>query len=148
MLDIGWMEFILIAIVALIIIGPKDLPKTLATVSRWIGNIRAMARKFQHGLDDMVRESEIGDIRDQMKEQMDEAEREMSDADPSGDFEEAFDLSEDEASVTRDAKKDAGKETKTKPAARKKTGGNASSKGNSKTGAAGKANAGTKKKTS
>ena len=63
MFDIGWVEMATIAVVALIIIGPKDLPKAMRTVSHWIGKARSLAREFQSGLDDIVRESELQDMR-------------------------------------------------------------------------------------
>ena len=49
-------ELILVAILALIFIGPKDLPQALRTVGRWVGQIRGMARHFQTGIDAMIRD--------------------------------------------------------------------------------------------
>ncbi len=62
MLDIGWWELAVVAMIALIVIGPKDLPRIMRVVGRWAGKARAMAREFQSSVDDMVRESEVAEI--------------------------------------------------------------------------------------
>lgn len=69
MFDIGWTEMALIAAVAIIVIGPKDLPMALKTVGQWIAKARAMAREFQGSVDEMIRESEI----DKLKKDVEEA---------------------------------------------------------------------------
>ncbi|TAN61862.1 MAG: twin-arginine translocase subunit TatB [Magnetospirillum sp.] len=66
MFDIGWDEMALIAVVSLIVIGPKDLPVVLRQVGRWTRKAREMAADFQHGVDEMVRESELDDIKKQV----------------------------------------------------------------------------------
>lgn len=66
MLDIGWSEMALILMVALIVIGPKDLPRVARTIGKWTGKARAMAREFQRSLDDMAREAELQDIKSEM----------------------------------------------------------------------------------
>ena len=63
MFDIGWPEMAVVAVIALIIIGPKDLPRIMRTVGRWAGKARGMARQFQRSIDDMARESEIDEVR-------------------------------------------------------------------------------------
>lgn len=68
MFDIAWSELGVIAVVALVVIGPKDLPKVLRTVGQWTGKARSMARDFQAGLDDMVRESELDELRKAAKQ--------------------------------------------------------------------------------
>jgi len=65
MFDIGWQELFVLAILAIIVIGPKDLPRAIRTVTHWIRKARGMARDLQDGLDDMVRESELDDIKKQ-----------------------------------------------------------------------------------
>ncbi len=62
MLDIGWWELAVVAMIALIVVGPKDLPRIMRVVGRWAGKARAMAREFQSSVDDMVRESEVAEI--------------------------------------------------------------------------------------
>ncbi|MBP7066061.1 Sec-independent protein translocase protein TatB [Ferrovibrio sp.] len=63
MFDIAWSELGIIAVVALVVIGPKDLPKVLRSVGQWVAKARSMAREFQSGIDDMVRESELDELR-------------------------------------------------------------------------------------
>ena len=63
MFDIGWTEMMVIAMLALIIIGPKDLPGALRTVGQWVRKARSLAREFQSGVDEMVREAELDDAR-------------------------------------------------------------------------------------
>jgi sec-independent protein translocase protein TatB len=67
MFDIGWTEMFVVIVVAVIVIGPKDLPRTLRTVGQWIGKVRAVGRDFQRGLDDMIRETELGDVKKQIE---------------------------------------------------------------------------------
>lgn len=68
MLDIGWSEIAIIAVVALIVIGPKDLPKALHTLGKWVRKARMLAREFQSNVDEMVRQSELDDLRKQVEQ--------------------------------------------------------------------------------
>ena len=93
MFDIGWSEMALILLVALIVIGPKDLPRVARTVGQWVGKGRAMAREFQRALEDMAREAEL----DKVKSEIEKAGRtnigktiEQS-IDPAGELSKAFD---------------------------------------------------------
>jgi sec-independent protein translocase protein TatB len=63
MLDIGWQELFVIAVVALIVIGPKDLPRVLKGVMQWGRKARSLAQEFQSGLDDLAREAEVDDVK-------------------------------------------------------------------------------------
>ena len=62
MFDIAPSEFLLVAIVALVVIGPKDLPKALRLLGYWVGKARGVARQFRSGFDNMVRESELAEM--------------------------------------------------------------------------------------
>ncbi|KIL98936.1 Twin-arginine translocation protein TatB [Paramagnetospirillum magnetotacticum MS-1] len=66
MFDIGWDEMALIAVVSLIVIGPKDLPVVLRQMGRWTRKAREMASEFHRGMDDMVRESELDELKKQV----------------------------------------------------------------------------------
>jgi len=71
MFDIGWSEFALIAVVALIAIGPKELPGVLRTVGQWMGKARKMAAEFQGQFQEAMREAEMADLKksfDEVKE--------------------------------------------------------------------------------
>lgn len=63
MFDFAWSELGLIAVVALIVIGPKDLPRVLRTVGAWVRKARSIAREFQGSLDEMMREVELDDVK-------------------------------------------------------------------------------------
>ena len=71
MFDIGWSEFLVIAVVALIAIGPKELPGVLRMVGQWIGKARRMASEFQGQFQEAMREAEMADLKksfDEVKE--------------------------------------------------------------------------------
>jgi sec-independent protein translocase protein TatB len=68
MFDIGWSEIAVIAVVALVVIGPKDLPKALHTVGKWVAKARSLAREFQNNVDDMVRQAELDELRKQVEQ--------------------------------------------------------------------------------
>jgi len=63
MFDIGWPELLLIMVVALVVIGPKDLPAAIRTVTTILRKMRGMAADFQSGLDDIVREAGIDEVK-------------------------------------------------------------------------------------
>ena len=63
MFDIGWSEFAVIAVVALIAIGPKELPGVLRMVGQWIGKARKMAGEFQGQFQEAMREAEMSDLK-------------------------------------------------------------------------------------
>jgi sec-independent protein translocase protein TatB len=62
MFGIDSAELLIIAIVALVVIGPKDLPNVMRTVGSWIGRARGMARHFRSGIDTMMREAELDEM--------------------------------------------------------------------------------------
>jgi sec-independent protein translocase protein TatB len=62
MLDIAPSELLLVAFVALVVIGPKDLPKAMRVVGYWVGRARGVARQFRSGFDAMVREAELEEM--------------------------------------------------------------------------------------
>ena len=62
MFDIAPTELLLVAVVALVVIGPKDLPKAMRIVGNWVGKARGMARHFRSGIDTMIRESELQEM--------------------------------------------------------------------------------------
>jgi len=62
MFDVAPTELLLVALVALVVIGPKDLPRAMRFVGNWIGKARGMARHFRSGLDEMVRQAELEEM--------------------------------------------------------------------------------------
>jgi sec-independent protein translocase protein TatB len=69
MFDIGWDEMLFTAIVAIIVIGPKDLPLALRTAGRWIGKIRRVSGHFRSGIETMIRDAELEDMEKKWREQ-------------------------------------------------------------------------------
>jgi sec-independent protein translocase protein TatB len=68
MFDIAWSEFMLVGAVALVVIGPKDLPKAMRTVGQAVGKIRRMASEFQGQFNDAMREAELHDLKKQVED--------------------------------------------------------------------------------
>ncbi len=68
MLDIGWSELVLIGVVALIVVGPKDLPIMFKTLGRFTAKARGMAREFQRAMDDAAKASGVGDALKDVKD--------------------------------------------------------------------------------
>jgi sec-independent protein translocase protein TatB len=58
-------ELLIVALVALVVIGPKDLPKVMRTVGQWVGRARGMAKHFRSGIDTMIRETELEEMQKQ-----------------------------------------------------------------------------------
>jgi sec-independent protein translocase protein TatB len=63
MFDIGWSELLVIAVVAIVVIGPKDLPKFMRSVGHYAGKLRRAAADFQRQFDEAMRESEVEEVR-------------------------------------------------------------------------------------
>jgi sec-independent protein translocase protein TatB len=79
MFDIGWTELVIVGIVALIVIGPRELPKTLRTIGQMMTKVRRMASEFQNQFNDAIREAELDELRK-------EAEKLSGIGDPLGNF--------------------------------------------------------------
>jgi sec-independent protein translocase protein TatB len=71
MFDVASSEFLLVMLVALVVIGPKDLPRVLSAVGKWVGKARSVAAQFRSGFDEMVRESELADLEKKWKAEND-----------------------------------------------------------------------------
>ena len=67
MFGVDTSELLLIAVVALVFIGPKDLPAAMRNMGRWIGKVRGMARHFNSGIEAMVREAELEEMEKQWR---------------------------------------------------------------------------------
>jgi sec-independent protein translocase protein TatB len=63
MFDIGWSELLVIAVVAIIVVGPKDLPKLMRSIGHYAGKLRRAASDFQRQFEDAMRESEVEEVR-------------------------------------------------------------------------------------
>ena len=76
MFDIGWQELIILMLIALIVVGPKDLPRIVKTAGQWMGKARGYARDFQRTIEEAADATEI----DAVKKEIDEANRELATA--------------------------------------------------------------------
>ncbi len=78
MFDISWTEFLLIGVVALIVIGPKELPAVMRTMGQWTRKVRSMAADFQGQFQEAMREAEMADL----KKQVDDVAQDIKSYDP------------------------------------------------------------------
>ena len=69
MFDIGWDEMLFTAIIAIVVIGPKDLPRALRFAGQWIGKVRRVSGHFRSGIETMIREAEMEDMEKHWREQ-------------------------------------------------------------------------------
>jgi sec-independent protein translocase protein TatB len=69
MFGIGYSELLVIAVIGLVVIGPKDLPRVMREVGRWIGKAQGMARHFRSGIDTMIREAELEELEKKWREE-------------------------------------------------------------------------------
>lgn len=67
MFDLSWSHILIVVIVALVVVPPKDLPKAMATAGRWLRKARAMADQFRRSFDEMARQSELDELRSEIE---------------------------------------------------------------------------------
>lgn len=72
MFDIGWQELFIVSILALIVVGPKDLPRAIRNITGLMRKARLMARDFQVGIDEVVREADLDEMKNSIKKLSDE----------------------------------------------------------------------------
>jgi sec-independent protein translocase protein TatB len=65
--DLSWSHILLLLIVALVVVGPKDLPRMMRMTGRWVGKARAMADQFRKSFDEMARQSELDELRAELE---------------------------------------------------------------------------------
>lgn len=102
MFDLSWSELLLIAVVALIVIGPKDLPTVLKAFAQFARKARSLAREFQSGIEEMAREAELDEVKKSIESTAaTDFDKEFEHSiDPGGEFTKSLTLqSEDAASV-------------------------------------------------
>lgn len=78
MFDIGASELLVLVIVAIVVIGPKDLPMALRTVGRWVAKMRRVSNHFKSGIETMIREAEMEEMERKWKEQNERIMRETA----------------------------------------------------------------------
>jgi len=67
MLDVGWTELLVLGVLALLVVGPRELPRLMRSVGQWIGKARRMARDFQRGMEDVAREADVEELAEARK---------------------------------------------------------------------------------
>jgi sec-independent protein translocase protein TatB len=100
MFDIGWTEITFILIFAIIVIGPKELPRVLRTVGQWVGKAKSMTRDFRGHVDDMIRDTELDEVKKQIDSvgSFDANSALENTIDSDGEIKSAFDFSGDDFS--------------------------------------------------
>jgi len=68
MLDFSWSHILILLIVALVVVGPKDLPRLMRIVGQWMGKARAMADQFRKSFDEMARQAELDELRKEIEQ--------------------------------------------------------------------------------
>ncbi|MGI9380245.1 MAG: Sec-independent protein translocase protein TatB [Methyloligellaceae bacterium] len=68
MLDIGWSEILIIAVVAILVVGPKDLPRLLRQIGNFVGKIKRTANEFKNQFDDAIRDSELDELKSEVSD--------------------------------------------------------------------------------
>lgn len=92
LLDIAWPELLLIGVIALVVIGPKDLPRAMRVAGFWMRKARSLSREFQNSVDQMIREAELEDVRQELQQasQFDIDHEIRSAVDPTGELSESI----------------------------------------------------------
>jgi len=90
--DLGWPELLVIGVIALIVIGPKELPNALRSVGFWVRKARSLSREFQGSVEQMMREAELDEMRKDLKKATEfDIEKEFQKAvDPTGELAESI----------------------------------------------------------
>jgi sec-independent protein translocase protein TatB len=115
MFDIGWSEMAVVALIALLVIGPKELPHTMRTVGKWVRKARAITREFQSGFNDMIREAELEEAKKALDagKKMDLGKTIKDTIDPTGSVDK--ELSDVEKEAAKEAPDETAKGAKTQP---------------------------------
>lgn len=121
MFDIGWQELFIVGVLALIVVGPKDLPRALRTIMGLVRKARGYAREFQDGLDEVVREADLDDMKIKLEDLSDgDIESTIKDTiDPTGGLAGDLDMTEIKDDLDALGKEETGKEATDKEASGK-----------------------------
>lgn len=84
MLDIGWSELLVVGVVALLVVGPKELPQLLRTIGRYVGMVRRQANEFRAQFDEALKDSEFEDIKKDFEAIRSDTQRSIREAEQAG----------------------------------------------------------------
>ena len=87
MLDFGWQEFLVVAVVTVLVVGPNELPRVFRTMTGFVRKVRSLAGEFHSAMDDMVREADLQDIKKQIEDVKNDSSDWVEDIDPTGEVE-------------------------------------------------------------
>ncbi|MDX9862038.1 MAG: Sec-independent protein translocase protein TatB [Rhodospirillales bacterium] len=106
MFDIGWQELFIIAAIGLIVVGPKDLPRVLSQITKYIRKARGIAREFQSSIDEVVRQADLEEIRKEVEKGASlDLDHDIRNAiDPDGAIARQLDVSDVKADIERSAR--------------------------------------------
>jgi len=122
MFDIGWTEIVTIVILAVLIIGPRDLPKAMRALAKMVGKAKAMMREFQSNVDDMIKDTELEEVKNsiQSARSFDVKSQIAKTLDSDGTIEKSMDLSKEAAAFNDSMKDSAPKKEEAKAVAEEK----------------------------
>ncbi len=108
MLDLGWSELLMIAMITVIVVGPRELPRVLRTVTQGMKKLRSIAGEFQSGIEDMAREADLQDLKKNLEKG--NLENTIADTvDPTGEMKSALDETKRDLDSQKSALNDASK---------------------------------------
>ena len=109
MLDLGWQEFMVIAVVTVLVVGPKEIPRVFRTVTGAMRKVRSLAGEFHSAMDEMAREADLDDIKKEVNKIKDGSSDWVSDIDPTGEVKKSMDEVKGELEETKSSVNKAGR---------------------------------------
>ena len=109
MLDFGWQEFMLIAIVTVLVVGPKELPRVFRTITGFMKKARSLAGEFQGAMNEIAREADLEDLKKEAQKIKKGESDWVKDIDPTGEVGDSMRAMKDEVEQTRTAVNQAGR---------------------------------------
>jgi sec-independent protein translocase protein TatB len=103
MLDFGWQEFMVIAVVAVLVVGPKELPRVFRTISGLMRKARSLAGEFHSAMDEMAREADLQDIKSEMTKVKNGSSDWVKDIDPTGEVSKSMNDAKAQVNSAKDA---------------------------------------------
>jgi sec-independent protein translocase protein TatB len=102
MLDFGWQEFLVIGVVAVLVVGPKELPRVFRTVSGLMRKARSLAGEFHSAMDEMAREADLQDIKNEVTKAKSGSSNWVKDIDPTGEVSKSMKDTKEQVSSAKD----------------------------------------------